>query len=60
MGAEGDVHCLDLMSDEIRFRSLAGGAVTMEFTRKDEVKRFFAALTSQWRMKRNVIDEFIA
>jgi hypothetical protein len=37
-----------------------GGAVTMEFTRKDEVKRYFAKLTSQWRMKRNVIDEFIA
>jgi ketosteroid isomerase-like protein len=57
-------HWLALMSDDVKFRSLAGGAKPMEFTRtstcKDEVKRYFAELTSQWEMKHYVIDEYIA
>ena len=57
-------HWLALMTDDIRFRSLAAGAAQMEFTRtsacKDDVKRYFAELTSQWEMKHYVIDEYIA
>jgi ketosteroid isomerase-like protein len=57
-------HWLALMTDDVEFRSLAGGAERMEFTRtstcKDEVKRYFAELTSQWEMKHYVIDEYIA
>jgi uncharacterized protein len=57
-------HWLALMTDDVRFRSLAAGAAQMEFTRtstcKDDVKRYFAELTSQWEMKHYVIDEYIA
>ncbi|MGH7931168.1 MAG: nuclear transport factor 2 family protein [Candidatus Binatia bacterium] len=57
-------HWLELMTDDVKFRSLAGGAAKMEFTRtstcKEEVKSYFAQLTSQWEMKHYVVDEFIA
>jgi hypothetical protein len=57
-------HWLALMTEDIEFRSLASGAAQMEFTRtstcKDEVKRYFAELTSQWEMKHYVVDEYIA
>jgi ketosteroid isomerase-like protein len=57
-------HWLALMTDDIRFRSLAAGAAQMEFTRtstcKDDVKRYFAELTSQWEMKHYVVDEYTA
>ena len=45
---------LSLMTDDIQFRSLAAGAPKMEFTRastcKEEVKSYFAQLTSDWEM----------
>ena len=57
-------HWLELMTEDIQFRSLAGGAAKMEFTRtsscKDEVKHYFDQLTSQWQMKHFRVDEFIA
>jgi ketosteroid isomerase-like protein len=57
-------HWLDLMTEDVKFRSLAAGAAKMEFTRtstcKDEVKRYFTELTSQWEMIHYVIDEYIA
>jgi uncharacterized protein len=57
-------HWLALMADDIQFRSLAGGAAKMEFTRtstcKEEVKRYFAELTSQWQMNHYIIHEYIA
>lgn len=57
-------HWLALMTDDVEFRSLAGGAAQLEFTRtstgKDDVKRYFAELTSQWEMKHYFIDEYIA
>jgi uncharacterized protein len=57
-------HWLGLMSDDIQFRSLAGGAAKMEFTStstcKDEVKQYFAELTNQWSMIHYTVDEFIA
>ena len=42
-------HWLDLMTDDVQFRSLAEGAKPMAFTRtstcKDDVKRYFDGLT---------------
>jgi ketosteroid isomerase-like protein len=47
-------HWLDLMTDDVQFRSLAAGAIEMRFTRpsscKGEVKHNFAGLTSEWEM----------
>lgn len=57
-------HWLELMTDDIQFRSLAGGAGKMEFTRtstcKEEVRHYFSELTSQWEMIHYTIDEYIA
>jgi uncharacterized protein len=57
-------HWLGLMTDDIQFRSLAGGAARMEFTRtstcKDEVKAYFSQLGSQWEMIHYTINEYIA
>jgi uncharacterized protein len=57
-------HWLNLMTDDVKFRSLAEGAKTMEFTRtsgcKDEVKHYFAGLTADWEMIYYRIDEYIA
>lgn len=57
-------HWLELMTDDIRFRSLADGAAKMEFTRtstcKEEVKQYFSQLTSQWEMIDYTISEYIA
>jgi ketosteroid isomerase-like protein len=56
-------HWLDLMTDDVQFRSLAEGAQTMEFTRvstcKNDVKRYFAGLTTDWAMIYYQIDEYI-
>jgi ketosteroid isomerase-like protein len=57
-------HWLGLMTDDVRFRSLAGGAPKMEFTRtstcKQEVRDYFSRLTNQWEMIDYTIDEYIA
>lgn len=57
-------HWLALMTDDVKFRSLAGGATAMEFTRasscKDDVKRYFAGLIDDWEMIFYQIDEYIA
>ena len=57
-------HWLELMTDDIQFRSLAGGAANMEFTKtstcKDEVKQYFSQLTSQWEMIHYTIQEYVA
>lgn len=57
-------HWLELMTDDIQFRSLAGGAEKMEFTRtstcKDEVRQYFSQLTNQWEMIHYTIHEYIA
>jgi ketosteroid isomerase-like protein len=48
----------------VKFRSLAEGAKAMAFTRtsrwKDEVRGYFAGLTSEWEMLSYTIDEYIA
>ena len=55
---------LALMTDDVKFRSLAEGAKPMEFTRrstcKDDVKSYFAGLTDDWEMDYYRIDEYIA
>jgi hypothetical protein len=57
-------HWLNLMTDDVQFRSLAAGAVEMQFTRpsccKDEVKQYFAGLTNEWEMIYYRVDEYIA
>jgi len=55
---------LDLMSHGVRFRSLAGGAAGLEFSRdcanRDEVARYFAELGNDWDMIHYTVDELIA
>ncbi len=57
-------HWLDLMTDDVQFRSLAEGAKPMAFTRrstcKNDVKRYFDGLTGEWKMISYEIDEYIA
>jgi hypothetical protein len=57
-------HWLNLMTDDVQFRSLAAGAAEMQFTRpsccKDDVKQYFTGLTSEWEMIYYRVDEYIA
>ncbi len=57
-------HWLNLMTDDVNFRSLAAGAPEMQFTRdsccKDDVKAYFQGLTAEWQMEYYRIDEYIA
>jgi uncharacterized protein len=57
-------HWLALMTDDVKFRSLAEGAKAMKFTRtsscKNDVKRYFTGLTGDWEMIYYRIDEYIA
>ncbi|HVO95812.1 MAG TPA: nuclear transport factor 2 family protein [Terriglobales bacterium] len=56
-------HWLDLMTDDVKFRSLAEGTRSMEFTRlsscKQDVRSYFAGLTANWEMIHYRIDEYI-
>jgi uncharacterized protein len=55
---------MDLMDDNIVFRSLAGGAPGMEFTLdchgKADLVRYFAGLAADWEMIHYTPEEFIA
>lgn len=57
-------HWMDLMADNIRFRSLAGGEPGLEFTReccmKEEVRLYFEGLGADWEMVHYTAEEFIA
>ncbi|HWH79943.1 MAG TPA: nuclear transport factor 2 family protein [Candidatus Binatus sp.] len=57
-------HWLNLMTDDIQFRSLAAGAQAMAFTRasssKNDVARYFAGLTADWEMIHYRVEEYIA
>ena len=57
-------HWLNLIADDVKWRSLAAGATGMEFTRdydsKADVQRYFADLGSQWAMNYYTVEEFIA
>ena len=57
-------HWLDVMTDDVRFRSLTDGVETMEFTRpsscKDDVRRYFSGLAEDWKMNFYRVEEYIA
>ena len=57
-------HWLRLMTDDVKFRSLADGALQMQFTglssNKTEVEQYFKGLTSEWLMNDYRVDEYIA
>ena len=57
-------HWLELMTDDVQFRSLTNGAETMEFTRpsscKDDVRRYFSGLSADWKMNFYHVEEYIA
>jgi len=57
-------HWLTLMTDDVKFRSLAEGTKPMEFTRtsscKSDVQRYFAGLTEDWQMNYYRMDDYIA
>jgi ketosteroid isomerase-like protein len=55
---------MDLMDENIVFRSLAGGAKGMEFTlecrNKSDVERYFKGLGTDWEMLHYTPEEFTA
>jgi ketosteroid isomerase-like protein len=57
-------HWLELMSPNVRFRSLAGGAPGLEFTTdcasSGDVERYFGALAQDWTMEHYTVDELFA
>jgi uncharacterized protein len=57
-------HWLSLMTDDVKFGSLAAGAAGMEFTctrtSKDQVRIYFAELGRHWEMIRYTVDDYIA
>jgi uncharacterized protein len=57
-------HWLSIMSNDIKFRSLAAGAIEMQFTKpsanKNEVEAYFTGLISDWEMIHYHVDEYIA
>lgn len=54
---------LDIMADEVRFRSLAQGAPGLEFTEermsKAELGEYFAGLVAEWKMHHYTPEHFI-
>ena len=61
---EGVACWVDLLSEDVQWRSLAAGAAGMEFTQacrsKDEVQRYFEDLGKDWEMVSYNVHEFIA
>ena len=57
-------HWMELMTEDIDFRSLAGGQEGMEFTReccsKDQVRGYFEGLVADWEMVYYNADEYVA
>ena len=57
-------HWMEILADEVEFRSLSEGAPGMEFTdrchTKDEVLGYFAGLVATWEMLHYTVEEFIA
>jgi ketosteroid isomerase-like protein len=55
---------LQLFAEDVRFRSLAGGAPGLEFTResrsRQELKRYFEGLGQEWEMVHYTPEEFTA
>ena len=63
-GEDGGAEWMELLADDVRWRSLSDGAVGMEFSRphdsRAEVERYFEELAQDWEMVRYTTDEFIA
>jgi uncharacterized protein len=57
-------HWMGLLSDEIRFGSLAQGAPLMTFTAprstREQVRGYVQGLLNDWEMLRYTVDEFVA
>lgn len=57
-------HWMDLMTDDVRFGSLAAGAAPVAFTSpassRIEVRRYFAGLGAEWEMIYYRVNEYIA
>jgi len=57
-------HWISLMTDDVDFRSLAGGAAPLQFTlastNKQQTARYFAGLNAEWEMIYYRIDHYIA
>ncbi|MBJ2157319.1 nuclear transport factor 2 family protein [Variovorax sp. IB41] len=57
-------HWMDMIDDDVRWRSLGDGAAGAEFTReccsKDEVLRYFEQMGAQWTLISYDANEFIA
>ena len=55
---------LDIIADDVDWRSLADGGVGMDFTRsgktKGDVERYFEGLGRDWEMLHYVIDDYVA
>lgn len=55
---------MNLLSDDVRFKSLADGHEGMEFTRacncKNDVLRYFEELAGEWEMVHYTVHEYIA
>lgn len=62
-GASVD-HWMNLMTDDVRFGSLAAGAEPMTFTRasnsKSEVRGYFSGLSDHWEMIYYRVNEIVA
>src|SRR5258706_7914667 len=55
---------LDMLADDVHWRSLSGGAPGLEFAlecrNKDEVVRYFTRLTADWEMVHYKAEDFVA
>ncbi|HJQ56205.1 MAG TPA: nuclear transport factor 2 family protein [Vineibacter sp.] len=57
-------HWMDLLADNVQWRSLAGGATGMEFTSlcacKDDVRNYFIGLARDWEMQHYTPQHYLA
>ena len=55
---------MDLIADDVKWRSIADGTSGMEFTRscdcKDDVAKYFEGLASDWELIHYTVGEFVA
>lgn len=55
---------LEILADDVDWRSLADGGVGMEFTRscttKEDVRRYFEGMGRDWEMLHYTVDDYVA
>ena len=55
---------MNLLADDVRWRSLGGGAAGMEFTGtcqcKDDVRNYFVGLAQDWEMQHYTPEHYVA